>query len=1197
MTQVTDRLSSRVAEVASHSANFGFLLPHQPLLVLCGAEAEVSIFSAPTRSLERSREFGQILATDLLHRAGMTPLGDSQAARLQALTRAGFLDQRLRDDLDALGGSLDEASRNETTAQLQAFRAVRRCFQLGVWFHRLLSGDRELIPFIPPQLPESLFTGSADDEEQESRSAMRAEFSAARRDLEASRVTYSQRQRDKADAWAQAQQTADEELSYAANSQSMLLSLLAPFTEELGQHELSIRSGERREKTTAAAREKLISSARIAAHEPLNEVQVRDRIDGLLTAAGWLVSDGSGRQNLYAQRGVAVREVTTAAGRADYLLYVDTKLVGVIEAKREGADLAAAESQAERYAAGLTARQELQAWRVPLPYLYVSDGGVIRFRDDLDPETRARDVFSFHQPETIERWMREAETDGEAPTYRARLRSHLPPLEREEVTTGRLRSAQFNAITGLEDALSRGDQRSLIQMATGAGKTYAAVAAVYRLLRYARAQRVLFLVDRNNLGTQALAEFSNFTTPDDGRKFIELYNVDLLTGSTVLASTKVAISTIQRLAMLLSGQEPGSPADYADTSAFEEAESEPYTVPVGVSYNAKIPPESFDLIIVDECHRSIYGKWRPVLEYFDAQLLGLTATPVAQTFGFFHQNLVSEYTYEQAVADGVAVDYTTYRIRTEITERGSVIPVDTYVPIKDRRTRRRRYEELDDDFAYTGGQVGTKVISTGQLRTVLTTFRDNLIDIFPERALVPEVDRMVPKTLIFARNDNHADEIVEMARDIFGKGNDFCKKITAKASRPDELLSEFRNTPELRAAVTVDMIATGTDVRPIECVFFLRDVRSWAYFEQMRGRGARVINSTELRAVTPDIQQKTRFVVVDAIGVSESHKRETPAVERDEVSRHSLRRLLGKTASGEITEDEAEELGFRLSRLSRTLDEDTRSEISRMVGEPLDAIVSEIMRTVDVDNLDMIRREGGHRGVHRAVQAAVRPLASSKELRDLLIFTRADQSIVYDEVSTDNLLTADLIDTDTSILTRWRAYVRDHQAEISALLRSLNGRTCGGTTPASAYQELKDFASRIARPPHQWTVAGLWRAYERAGKASLTPGTELQVPDLVPLIRYELGQDARITSYRVVVQERYLAWLSGQAGAGYDTSADQQWWLDRITDGISASVRFDVADLDRVPFTARGGTDGFLRAFGDDRAVAILDQLDQELTG
>jgi type I restriction enzyme R subunit len=917
----------------------------------------------------------------------------------------------------------------------------------------------------------------------------------------------------------------------------------------------------------------------------------------MLTAAGWQVQDGQGRQDLYTARGVAVREVATAVGRADYLIYVDTKLVGVIEAKREGSDLTRAEAQADRYAEGMTARQQMQAWRTPLPYRYVSDGGVVRFRDDLDPESRTREVFSFHQPETVARWIREAEADPQAPTYRARLRRRVPALDPDEIAAGRLRSAQFDAIRGLEGALARGDSRSLIQMATGAGKTYAAVAAVNRLLKYAKAQRILFLVDRNNLGTQALAEFANYTTPDDGRKFIELYNADQLTGTTVLTSTKVAISTIQRLAMLLSGQEPGDPADYTDISVFEEEERSLPESPVSVWYNRKIPPEAFDLIIIDECHRSIYGKWRPVLEYFDAHLVGLTATPVSQTFGFFHQNLVSEYTYEQAVADGVAVDYTTYRIRTEITEQGSVIPIETHVPIRDRRTRRRRYEELEGDFAYAAEQVGSKVISLGQLRTVIMAFRDNLTDIFPERALVPAAERMVPKTLVFARNDNHADEIVEMIREIFGKGNDFCKKITGRASRPDQILSEFRNTPELRAAVTVDMIATGTDVRPIECVFFLRDVRSSAYFEQMRGRGARIIDPTELRAVTPDIAEKVRFVVVDAIGVSESHKRETPAVERDDLQRNSLRRLLGKTASGEINEDEAEELALRLSRMARTLNAETQGEISRMVGESLDVIVGRIMKTVDVDYLDAIRQQQGEQGVHQVIQEAVRPLAASKELRDLLIYIRTDQRIVYDEVSADTLLAADVVESYSSLLADWRAYTHEHREEITALQQSLNGRTGRSVTAAEAYQLLKDFASRIARPPHQWTVDRLWRAYQRSGEAGTPQETKLGTPDLLPLIRYELGLDSNIIPYREMVQHRYLDWLSRRHQIGAVDTIQQRWWLDGIVENIATTIRFDESDLDRVPFTARGGTDGFLRAFGDDRAVAVLDELDQELTG
>ena len=294
------------------------------------------------------------------------------------------------------------------------------------------------------------------------------------------------------------------------------------------------------------------------------------------------------------------------------------------------------------------------------------------------------------------------------------------------------------------------------------------------------------------------------------RKFTELYNVQQLTGSDMLASSKVVVSTIQRLYLALSGKTiPAGDSDDLDSYDTDQD--------IEVRYNPQFPPETFDLIVVDECHRSIYGKWRSVLEYFDAPIVGLTATPVAQTYGFFDMNLVSEYTYEQAVADGVNVDFDVYRIKTEISESGALIEAGSTVPVRDRRTRKQRYEDLDDDFQYGSRDVGVRVMSRGQMKTVIETFRDRLFtEIFPERRDIPADKRMVPKTLIFAKNDEHAEEIVEAVRDAFGRGNDFCAKITHKARKPQELLAAFRNSSQLRIAVTVDMIATGTDVKAIE---------------------------------------------------------------------------------------------------------------------------------------------------------------------------------------------------------------------------------------------------------------------------------------------------------------------------------------------------------------------------------------------
>ncbi|MEI4273409.1 DEAD/DEAH box helicase family protein [Klenkia sp. LSe6-5] len=586
-------------------------------------------------------------------------------------------------------------------------------------------------------------------------------------------------------------------------------------------------------------------------------------IDRQLTAAGWSVQSRS-ELNLFASQGVAVREVIMAPGhgRADYVLYVDQRVVGVIEAKPEGTTLSGVEWQSARYAAGLPADVRLRALTLDdrLPFVFEASGSELHITNGYDPVPRARSIFSFPRPETLARTVRNADDDAGTATWRGRVRT-MPDL----ITQG-LRPAQITAIQGIERSLAeQRHARSLVQMATGAGKTYTAVTSCYRLLKHGGFRRILFLVDRNNLGTQTLAEFQNYATPDDGRRLTEIYNVDMLTGAGMVSSSSVVISTIQRVHAALRG-EIVPVEDDPGLDGFTPG------APVDVVYNAELPPESFDLVIVDEAHRSIYGVWRRVLEYFDAHIVGLTATPVKQTFGFFQQNLVSEYTYAQSVADNVNVDFDVYRIRTQISESGSTIEAGTVVPKVDRRTRVQRYEALDDDVPYTRTQLDRAVTSKSQIRLVLETFRDRLFtEIFPGRSTVP-------KTLIFCKDDNHAEEVVTTIREVFGAGNDFAAKITYNGRDPKGDLRKFRTSSTLRVAVTVDMIATGTDVRPLECVFFLRDVRSASYFEQMKGRGSRTISQTDFQLVTPDATSKDRFVLVDAVGVTEhEHIDATPS--------------------------------------------------------------------------------------------------------------------------------------------------------------------------------------------------------------------------------------------------------------------------------------------------------------------------------
>jgi type I restriction enzyme, R subunit len=907
------------------------------------------------------------------------------------------------------------------------------------------------------------------------------------------------------------------------------------------------------------------------------EQRARAVIDRQLVAAGWAVQDRS-ELNLFAGQGVALREVVMATGhgRADYLLHVDKRAVGVIEAKPSGTTLSGVEWQSAMYAQGLPPEVRLKALTLDgrLPFVFEASGTETHVTNGYDPSPRARRIFAFPQPRTLARAIRDAEASPEQPTWRARVQ-HLPDLD-----PAPLRPAQITAISGIEESLAQQRfDRSLVQMATGAGKTFTAVTTAYRLLKHGGFQRVLFLVDRNNLADQTLAEFQNYRTPDDGRRFSEIYNVDKLTGAGMLASSHVVISTIQRVYSVLRGQ-PVPDSDDQDLDGYTPDS------PVDVVYSPNMPPETFDLVIVDEAHRSIYGVWRGVLEYFDAHIVGLTATPGKQTFGFFQQNLVSEYTYPQSVADGVNVDFDLYKIATQITQQGSKIDAGTIVPKVDRRTRVQRLEELDDDVAYTGKQLDRDVTSKAQIRLVLETFRDRLFtEIFPGRSTVP-------KTLIFCKDDNHAEEVVTTVREVFGKGNDFAAKITYQAKDPKGHLQAFRTSASLRIAVTVDMIATGTDVKPLECVFFMRDVRSAQYFEQMKGRGARTISSADFQAVTPDATAKTRFVIVDAVGVTDHSFVEPPLNRQKGVS---LKQLLGRAAALTITEAETATLASRLSALELQLTPDERAELDAVAGLPLRDLVRGLVDAVDPDH--QAKAVDGATDPTTAIQdlldRAVEPLAANPQLRARLLELRTAHDRIVDEVSVDTLVDAHgVIDPDRarSIVGSWREYLAEHRDEISAiqLLGEAKARRI-------AFADIKELADRISRPPRNWTPDIIWAAYASVELGRVRHSDRHTLTDLVSLLRFTLGDDDELVPYADRVRERYTTWLAQQEQAGTTLSTAERWWTDRMVEVIAASAGISPDDLDEAPFTERGGIDGALRDLGD-KAGAIIDQLNTELT-
>src|SRR3989344_2925419 len=572
-----------------------------------------------------------------------------------------------------------------------------------------------------------------------------------------------------------------------------------------------------------------------------------DIINPALDKAGWKVEHFK-TANIYASKGVAVEyfHMRKGVGEADYVLFVGGKACGIIEAKKEGMTLIGKEPQSNKYAQGFP--EEFQCVEMPLPFVYESTGTETRFTNLWDPKPRSREMFSFHRPETLEKWT----NDGKE-TLRKRL-TEFPNLENEK-----LWHAQKTAILNLEKSLFGSKPRALIQMATGSGKTFTAVNICYRLIKNAKAKRILFLVDRGNLGEQTETEFETFVVPQDGRKFTELYNVHRLTSNKILDSDKVCISTIQRIYSMLKGEKKFEEIN-EEKSGFEDDYS---FEPAPVEYNKMFPPETFDFIIIDECHRSIYNLWKQVLDYFDAFLIGLTATPSKSTIGFFDKNLVMEYGHEKAVADQVNVDFDVYRIRTKITKEGSLIPKHETVQKRDLRTRRKRWNTLNDEIIYESNELDRKIVAVDQIRKIIRQFKDDVrTKIFPGR-------KHVPKTLIYAKTDSHADDIVQIVREEFNEGNEFCQKITYKTEgiNPEDLISQFRNEFNPRIAVTVDMIATGTDIKPLEIVFFMRSVKSRNYFEQMKGRSVRVMKNDDFMTVTPDATAKERFVIVDAVGV------------------------------------------------------------------------------------------------------------------------------------------------------------------------------------------------------------------------------------------------------------------------------------------------------------------------------------------
>jgi type I restriction enzyme R subunit len=946
------------------------------------------------------------------------------------------------------------------------------------------------------------------------------------------------------------------------------------------------------------------------------EQKARREIDTKLIASGWLVQDRDDL-DLTAGRGIAVREfpMKSGFGFADYLLYLDRKALGAVEAKA-GGTLTGVEAQSAKYAAGLP--DNLPAHRRPLPFLFESNGAVTFFTSGLDPKPRSRKVFSFPRPETLAEWV------TRPMQLRARLRT-LPPLD--EVG---LWKVQHRAITSLEASLAKSDPRALVQMATGSGKTFTAVNTAYRLLKFGGAKRILFLVDRGNLGKQTEDEFANFTPPDDARKFPTLYTIQRLKSNSINPAAKVVITTIQRLYSMLKG-DPDFDAESEEGSGFDSAK--PWKgEPPDVAYNAGIPPEFFDFIIVDECHRSIYELWAQVLLYFDAFLIGLTATPAGRTIGFFNKNLVMQYGHDEAVADGVNVDFDVWRIRTQITESGATIvaaPTDVYVDKRDKLTRAERLEKLQQDLTYTANELDRDVVAEDQIRTVIREFRDKVIPkSFPGRT-------EVPKTLIFAKDDSHADDIVRMMRDEFGEKNEFCEKITYRTGftritktvknddgteseatewvktaslAPDEILANFRNSYFPRIAVTVDMISTGTDVKPIECVFFMRNVKSAGFFEQMKGRGVRVISADKLRVVTPSAMAKERFIIVDAVGVCEQDKTDSRTLNRKPSA--TLPELLEYVGQGGTDPDALTTLAGRLARLQREFTTEQLNELRDLAGgKRLPDLSADLLRACDADaQIEAAQQTFGSakptpeqisQAAEQLVQQAVTPLLKAV-LRRRILEIRAQNEQTIDRHTIDAVTFSDF---DASAVEKARAKVQDFRKWIAANrdhLTALQVLYSGSKPLKLSLKELRQLRDALGAPPLAATPTQLWNAFtlvEVAGIADATPGSTRPgepLADLVSLVRHAIAPTVPLEPYAAEVRSRFVEWMRQKREAGTNFTAEEHEWLSRIAEHIATSLAIDPDAFQDGWFGQQGGYGRAIKVFGD-KLSTLLTELNDRL--
>lgn len=827
------------------------------------------------------------------------------------------------------------------------------------------------------------------------------------------------------------------------------------------------------------------------------EEKARVKIDQMFEDAGWQVVD----RDFYSPTitAAAIREGLLEGNReADYFLFINGKAIGVLEAKRAEVDVTSTMvcEQTEMYARGVP--ECYQAWQRPLPFGYQSNGEETYFRDFRDKDGGMELLNRIHSPKELCKML------GIEDVY-----AGLPTLKKKG-----LRDCQFEAITELEKSFRTGQNKALMVLATGSGKTYTACLASYRFLAYTTMRRILFLVDRNNLGKQAEGEFGMFRLTETGDPFNTIFTVNRLKSAKIPSDSNVVISTIQRLFSLLKGE------DITDTDEDDDNDDAPVELPE----NPTLPKDFFDVIIIDECHRSIYGNWKKVLDYFTtAKMIGLTATPVPETMAFFNNNRIVNYTLEKSIVDGVNVDCRIYRIKTEATENGGAIKQGDKLRRETRYTGKIETISQKETKQYTKEELNRSVINPAQIKLVLETYRDSVYsEMFTDPQREPNMDYL-PKTLIFALNEAHATNIMNIAKEVFGHtapDDPFVQKITYSAGDSNELIRHFRNDKEFRIAVTCTLVATGTDVKPLEVLIFMRDVASEPLYIQMKGRGVRTIGDDQLRNVTPNAFSKDCFFLVDAVGVTESQKTTTSPGDGEPVQTITLKRLLELLTHGNVNDDYLRLIAAKLARINNKCTEKQSEEFLKLAYSGMQEISAAIFdalgknelppyESIDEPNLE---RKG-----------LVAPLTHHPEARQYLLILAAGfiETLMPGE---DQLISKGFSEEEANEVTSaFEKYCDEHQDEIEALRLIYNN-----DGEPLTYAALKDLENKLKLANNKFQTSRLWNCYTIVNPQSVKKHTTKEekeaLTNIIQLVRFAFHQIEKLDSVYATAQQYFNLW-------------------------------------------------------------------------